>query len=216
MRVGNFASDDVLQIERANYAYANFLFAMGNNIYDGDKRIPAGKIKECIIKLLEMKDLSLIEQNSVLANILSSDRDLSAFVSAGDYSVFSRLREEYQRFVETVNLANGYEKEGVIPYGIEYYDSHFGGSSVDDGVEKWEEMWGNREKKDISTEEIILSARENVLHRIQQLLPQLVAFLDVRKLLSSNEAIFKSGIEVIRRRVKEEFIYSVARFGGMK
>ena len=206
----NFASDDVLQIERANYAYANFLFALGNNIYDGDKRIPAGKIKECIIKLLEMKDLSLIEQDSVLADILSSDRDLSAFVLVGDYSVFSRLREEYQRFVETVNLANEYEKEGVIPYGVEYYDSHFGGSFVDDGAETWEEIWGNREKKDISTEEIILSARENALHRIQQLLPQLVAFLDVRKLLSSNDAILKSWIEIIRKRVKEELIYSVA------
>ena len=211
----NFASDDVLQIERANYAYANFLFAMGNNIYDGDKRIPAGKIKECIIKLLEMKDLSLIEQDSVLADILSSDRNLSAFVSVGNYNAFSRLRKEYQRFVETVNLANEYEKEGVIPYGVEYYDSHFGGSSVDDGAEKWEELWGGKEEQDISTEEIILSAREKALHRIQQLLPQLVAFLDVRKLLSSNDAILKSWIDIIRKRVKEELIYFVASVGNL-
>lgn len=206
----NFANDDKLQIERANYAYANYLFAMSNNIYDGDRRVPAGKIKECIIGLLEMKDLSVAEQNGVLTDILLSDRDLSAFVSVGDYSSFSRLRDEYRKYAETVSLANEYIKDGVIPYGVEYYDSHFGGSSVDDGAEKWEELWGNKEKKGISTEEIILSARENALHRIQQLFPQLVVFLDVRKLLSDNENALKSWIEIIMKCVKGELINSVA------
>lgn len=207
----NFTSDDVLQIERANYAYANFLFAMGNNIYDGDTRVLAGEIKKYIIKLLDMNDYSLVEKDGILEDILLSDRDLSAFVTARNYGTFSRLRKEYQWFVETVNLANGYEKEGVIPYGVEYYDSHFGGSSVDDGAEKWEELWGGKEDQDISTEEIILSARENALHRIQQLLPQLVASLSVRKLLSlNNDAILKSWIEIIRKRVKVELICSVA------
>jgi len=42
------------------------------------------------------------------------------------------------------------------------------------------------------------------------LLPELVAFLEVKKLLSSNDAILKLWIDIIRKRVKEELIYSVA------
>lgn len=216
----NFASDDILSIQRANYAYANYLFSMGNNIYDGDKRVPAGKIKDCIIKLLEMKNLSFAEQDGVLSDVFLSDRDLSAFVTAGDYGSFSKLRAEYQKFMETVNLADEFVKDGIIPYGVEYYDSHFGGSSIDDGADKWAEMWGEtlneKDRKNQSTEEIILSARENALHRIQQFLPQLIGFLDVRKLMSSNEAVLKSWIEVIRKRVKDELIYSVASVDDKK
>jgi len=201
-----FEPDAINDIQRANYALARYLFAQGNRLFDDDgKYVPAGCIKDKIISLLNMQDISIVEQEELVREILISDEDLSEFLVDGDYGDFEEQREKYRSSIEVVQIKDDMCKSGIVPYGIEYEDSRFG--AIENNEDVILDKIIRRDIKEKSTQEIVFEVAETAQRQIDMFESQIIGCLNIRKMFARRgEDILKRWIDYIRCSVKEKSI----------
>lgn len=194
----HFEPGDTESVKRANYAFARYLFANGNRMFDDDSRhVPAGCIKDKIISLLNMQDILVMEQDGVLKEVLMSDENLSAYLTDGNYEEFELQREKYKSFVEIVQIRDEMIESGEVPEGIEYEDPRFGAIIFDEDEISLPPLNRNA-KAGRTTEEIVIERAEDAQRQIDILEPQLVGSLNIRRMLSERKEILESWIRLIR------------------
>lgn len=113
----------------ANYAFARFRFAYGNHLKNNGKKYPAGKLRQKIHDILDMKDSSAISCG--LRDIFTGEDSLSMYVKQNE-TTFNKYRKEYRFHLETIRRAKFYLETDSVPYGIEYDDEHFGAYNISD------------------------------------------------------------------------------------
>lgn len=202
----DFGDDEIGNVKRANYAFARYLFAQGNRLFGDDgKYVPAGCIKDKIISLLNMQDVSVMEQDGVLKEILMSDADLGAYLTDGGYGEFGARREKYKSAVEVVQIKNEMLEYGLKLYGIEYEDPRFG-AIIPGGDEMAPPPTNMHAKADKTTEEIVIEKAEEAQKQIDLLEPQLIGCLDVRRTLGGRKDVLGSWIRFLKKSVAENTI----------
>lgn len=206
----SFKDDENDSIEKANYSLARVLFASGNMLYDGEKYVAAGSIVRKIGALLNMK--ICLEEGGVLElveKILSSGKDISEYAFYGRGTEADGYIRQYRFNQETIDIYNEYVETGHIPYGIEYYDEHFGSIEIETGTRAEEVL--ERQKKNKfyeTTEELMEAYVDKALAQNKELIIKIFECLDSHKLWSSNGDFFDEWVSVISSRVKNWFILS--------
>lgn len=106
-----------------NYSFARLGFALGNHLTDGEKKYPAGKLRQKILDIIDMKDSSAISGS--LRALLASEESVSNYVKQNE-TVFNKNRDDYRFHLETIRRAKCYLETESVPDGVEFNDEHFG------------------------------------------------------------------------------------------
>lgn len=112
-----------------NYSFARLAFALGNHLKDGEKKYPAGKLRQKILDIIDMKDSSAISGG--IRALLASEESLSNYVKQNE-TVFNKNRDDYRFHLETIRRAKCYLETDSIPDGVEFNDEHFGAYNTPD------------------------------------------------------------------------------------
>lgn len=124
-----FDSQSTTFIQDINYAFARLGFALGNHLTNNGKKYPAGKLRQKILDILDMKDSSAICAG--LRDIFAGEDSLSRYVKQNE-TIFNKYRKEYRFHLETIRRAKFYLETDSVLYGIEYDDEHFGAYNISD------------------------------------------------------------------------------------
>lgn len=203
-----FKDEDNDSIERANYSLARMLFASGNMLYDGEKNIASGSIVRKIGDLINMRVCP--EADDILEfvkKILSSGKNISDYAFDGRGSEVSGYIKQYCFNQETIDIYNQYAESACFPFGIEYYDRHFGGSNTE--IDTMAEEVLERIKKNKfkgTTSELLEAYADKAITENEELIIKIFECLDSHKLWSSNGDFFDEWVSVISSRVKNKFI----------
>lgn len=116
-------------IHDINYAFARHYFALSNHLENNGEKYPAGKVRQKILDMIDMKDSSAISGG--LRDLLAGEDSVSIYVKQNE-TMFNKYREEYRFHLETIRRADIYLENDSVPYGIEYDDEHFGAYNISD------------------------------------------------------------------------------------
>lgn len=116
-------------IHDINYAFARHYFALSNHLENNGEKYPAGKVRQKILDMIDMKDSSAISGG--LRDLLAGEDSVSMYVKQNE-TMFNKYREEYRFHLETIRRADIYLENDSVPYGIEYDDEHFGAYNISD------------------------------------------------------------------------------------
>lgn len=201
-----FEDDDAESIQRANYSYARYIFAHGNMLFNDEGRLqPAGRIREEIEKLLTMQDTLKMEER-MFREMLVSEADMKPYLrEAGEYDTFQRLSEEYRFAVETVKRAADMLRSEYNMAGIEYEDEHFGAYELGDMEEVELESRRDEEEQYLPIEELIANYAKDAMGKIENLEPELLAYINVRSLFRTDDSL-KYWVDCISKWVNENVI----------
>lgn len=209
-----FTDDDAASIRKANYAYARYVFALGNMLFDDEGQLqPAGCIRKEAEKLLDMQDISGMEYEGMFREIIASSRDLEPYmINKGDYDRFQRRRAEYQFAAETVRLAEEMADSGYSMAGVEYFYEHFGAVAKDGWFDE-AELDEDEVKRDnkISTEELVAQCVKEARKKMELLEPQLMGYVNMKGLFRMDDSM-KYLIQSVRRQTRENTIVTEPSF----
>lgn len=124
-RPSNTQSDSF--IHDINYAFARHYFALSNHLENNGEKYPAGKVRQKILDMIDMKDSSAISGG--LRDLLAGEDSVSMYVKQNE-TMFNKYRKEYRFHLETIRRADIYLENDSVPYGIEYDDEHFGAYNI--------------------------------------------------------------------------------------
>lgn len=203
-----FENDDIESIRRANYAFARYQFALGNQLFDDDDNyVPAGAIRDKIVQMLKMDDISVISpegQDELIRKVLLSDSDLKAHMSMGyHYSEFQSLRDDYRLAYENMQIEQEKLEDGYINYLIEYYDTDYESTNKKDT------------KEFLENDEVVrkyYNLRKRAYEKREQ---ELLQYINIPSLLRSKSISIKDWVEVIRKYVKENVIIHAPSENGV-
>ena len=116
-------------IHDINYAFARHYFALSNHLENNGEKYPAGKVRQKILDMIDMKDSSAISGG--LRDLLAGEDSVSMYVKQNE-TMFNKYRKEYRFHLETIRRADIYLENDSVPYGIEYDDEHFGAYNISD------------------------------------------------------------------------------------
>lgn len=116
-------------IHDINYAFARHYFALSNHLENNGEKYPAGKVRQKILDMIDMKDSSAISGG--LRDLLAGEDSVSMYVKQNE-TMFNKYRKEYRFHLETIQRADIYLENDSVPYGIEYDDEHFGAYNIVD------------------------------------------------------------------------------------
>ena len=116
-------------IHDINYAFARHYFALSNHLENNGEKYPAGKVRQKILDMIDMKDSSAISGG--LRDLLAGEDSVSMYVKQNE-TMFNKYRKEYRFHLETIRRADIYLENDSVPYGIEYDDEHFGAYNIVD------------------------------------------------------------------------------------
>lgn len=114
-------------IHDINYAFARHYFALSNHLENNGEKYPAGKVRQKILDMIDMKDSSAISGG--LRDLLAGEDSVSMYVKQNE-KMFNKYRKEYKFHLETIRRADIYLENDSVPYGIEYDDEHFGAYNI--------------------------------------------------------------------------------------
>lgn len=114
-------------IHDINYAFARHYFALSNHLENNGEKYPAGKVRQKILDMIDMKDSSAISGG--LRDLLAGEDSVSMYVKQNE-KMFNKYRKEYRFHLETIRRADIYLENDSVPYGIEYDDEHFGAYNI--------------------------------------------------------------------------------------
>lgn len=202
-----FDNNDIETIKRANYAFARYQFALGNQLYDDeDTYVPSGKIKERIVQMLQMDDISVFskaEQDELIQKLLLSEEDLKAYVSTGyHYSEFQSIRDAYKLSYENMQIEKEKLEDDYRNYLVEYYDTDYKPSG------------SKNNRKFLKGDEVVRKHYQLHKESYERLECKLLECIDIPRLLRSKAFSVKNWIEVIRQSVKKNVIVQIPSGNG--
>ena len=189
----------VERVRQINYAYARFLFANGNNLYDAaKKRASAGEIKKCIKELLEMKDV-LAEEDIILDSALKNEE-----ISLSKY--FDKNYDNRAKYIEVIKAIKYYDKL------LEEDDNVIFEALYDDPYEEYirgnEGIIAERDvRKNISMRKEVLEKKSKQLHK------QLILDMDIKGYLNSQAMSLSDYINAWTKDIKSNLLLGFGECG---
>lgn len=201
-----FENNDEENIKKANYALARYQFALGNWIFnDEGKYVAAGKLKEKILELLQMEDLSVIPanmQDELIRNILLGKDDLKGYLqSPADYHEFCELREKYKIAFENMNIEKEKLDDEYANYLVEYYTDDYDLTRHNEMKKKIETS------KQLTTDEIVEKHYKNFQRDFNRYEEQLIKQLNSPALLKNFGVSNKAYFDMLSEWVKSEIAF---------
>lgn len=195
-----FTDDDESSIEQANYAFARYQFALGNQLFDdNDMYVPAGKIKDKIVQILKMEDISVLSpevQDELIRKELLSDANLEEYMLLGsDYSDFEHNRKRYKFFSDNMKI----ELENLEDDYVNYYAEPFKSE-----IQASDDITDN--KKRIEADELIRKHYYYYKKEFERCEQRLLEDINISKFLKSLRINLQDWIEIIRNNVKTNVI----------
>lgn len=201
-----FENNDEENIKKANYALARYQFALGNWIFnDESKYVAAGKLKEKILELLQMEDLSVIPanmQDELIRNILLGKDDLKGYLqSPADYHEFCELREKYRTAFENMNIEKEKLEDEYANYLVEYYTDDYDLARHNEMKKK------NESSKQLTADEIVEKHYKNYQRDFNRYEEQLIKQLNSPALLKNFGVSNKAYFDMLSEWVKSEVVF---------
>ncbi len=196
-------------LERANYAYARYVFALGNHLYDDEGKLSSAVcIKDKIIDILKMKETAIWIRDNVLCDIFLKDIDLSSYLLDGyDYGSFWELKKRYKVVVEKVLMAETACDSDYLIGGLEY-DEHFGAYTMKpDDLYKIEP---DSEEEGWNYEEFICNHLEDARKEKKNLEQQMCECLNLKQIFCVQNITIENWLNYVGDFVKEKCILKVS------
>lgn len=190
----------------ANYAFARFRFACGNNLKNNGKNYPAGKVRQKILEIIDMQDSSAI--SSGLRDIFAGKDSLSMFVKQNE-TTFNKNRKEYRFHLETIRRAKFYLENDSVPDGIEYDDEHFGAYNISDFREAKSQFTKDAKKgvpRFATSEEVIRYHLEQSSKKVLELEDKLIQDFSGITYIKDHQEEYYLYLRSLEGYVKETFI----------
>lgn len=195
-----------------NYAFARHCFALSNHLEDNGKKYPAGKVRQKILDILDMKDSIAISRG--LRDVWAGEDSVSMYVKQNE-TMFNKYREEYKFHLETIRRADLYLENDSVPYGIEYDDEHFGAYNILDFREAKRKAEADAKRgvpRFETSEEIVRYYREQSCKKVLELEDKLIQDFSGITYIKNHQEKYYLYLRSLEGYVKEKLVVGSNNF----